>query len=227
MKHRSLVHTVALVMMAMNISADAGTGTSTLTRTAREALLGVPAEIGPERDALEAYRRLQLEGDEFYTKHDAEIHRLHHRAYENITRAVTGDRITFEEARDLLDRLVTIGREHLAAEEDLESDAIPTIAKLEQLDTDITDAMTERADADTMSPEIDRLYWLMEAATRFAEASDMSSSSASRLRRNLDRQLADETNAKSDGVLSERERHDLLKSSLRTWAGFVYTFRNN
>ena len=227
MKHRSLVHTVALAMMVMNIPADAAPGSSSLTRAAREELLGVPAEIGPDRDAFEAFRRLQFEGDEFYTKHDSEIHRLHRQAYKNITHAVTGDRITFAEARSLLDRLVAIGQEHLVAEEEQEGDATPTIAKLEQLDSDIFDSMTERANPDSMSPEIERLYWLMETATRFAEASEMSSASTSRLRRNLDRQLADETSAKSDAVLSERERYDLLKASLRTWAGFVYTFRNH
>jgi hypothetical protein len=175
---------------------------------------GQASELGLVHDGFEAYRNLQFDGDAFFSKTEKGVHAHYRKAYRSIVRNVVRERITMAQAQEFLSRLVEIGKAHAEASDHTEPG-------LEKLDVDIEVAITERADLAKMTPEINRIEWLMEEFVRFAANGGLKTSAASRLGRDLESLLSEETSAKSGSNFRDRERRDLMKATLETWVKFI------
>ena len=180
---------------------------------------GQPYELGLVRDAFEAYRLLQLDGDAFFSKTEREVHGHYRQSYRSIVHHVVRERITMEQAQGFLTRLLEIG----AAHADVPGE---TDTQLARLDIDIESAVTERVDAEKVTPEVNRIEWLMEEFVRFAQAGGLKSAAASRLERELGSLISEEESAKAGSNFRDRERRDLLKVTLETWLRFVRLARS-
>ncbi len=212
----ALVTATTLLLLLANSPARPPAGNSGLGNNPapRNIPVGQSAELGLVRDGFEAYRNLQLDGDAFFSKVEKEVHGHYRKAYRAIVNNVVRERISMEEAQGFLTRLPELGAAH--AEESGETDT-----RLSKLDIDIEFAITERADIEKMTPEVNRIEWLMEEFVRYAKNGGLKSSAASRLERELESLISEETSAKAGSNFRDRERRDLMKVTLETWIRFV------
>jgi len=187
-----------------------------------EKLDGSLQELGPKAaDIFKAWTVARIDGAEYFTKEQNEIRREYLKLGKKISTAVIEDRLQESAGRQYFSELLKIGKK-------AKEGNAPTSASLKALDSAVQGSLVDKANAETLTPRLNKLQWLMgEIALYASDSSAMSSGKQSMVKRRLLALEQKEESAKKDKKISDRERERLMKSGLSIWKIIVEDLRED
>lgn len=180
---------------------------------------GVVQELGKAGDRFLAWRVANLEGAEWFTKNQEELREKYREVERKIREAVAEDRLEEKIGREFLVTLVTVGKGAQTGDE-------ATEASLENLDDAVQNATEDKAKAETLTPRLNRLQWLISEVLYYGSASStLSDGKVNSLTRKLLATEEKEAKAKEDGEISERELEKLEEATMDIWVALIKEYR--
>lgn len=187
-------------------------------------------ELGITRDKLETYRKLTFEGFRYYVKAEETQRLLHAAIYQKIRDNTINERLTVTRARELVRELLEISRNNAAIREEGQAPGDgpnPVVqGHLADLDKKVDEALIEKVNPETLTPDLNRREWLMDELIHFGSDTSLSAKRVASLVRRLETLLAAEDSAKESGSLSNSERDKLLKETVETWTVFLRALKS-
>jgi hypothetical protein len=130
---------------------------------------------------------------------------------EKIRKATLEDRLGGKDSRTLLMKGLKMN--------ELVAKGVGNIdAKLEALDAEVDQALTDSVNAATLTPRLNELQWLINESLIYgAKKKQLSAAKVSSINRNLIAHEEKEGEAKKDGRLTDLERKRLDEGALKIW----------
>ncbi|MDA7888444.1 hypothetical protein N9A86_03595, partial [Akkermansiaceae bacterium] len=170
-------------------------------------------------DVFKAWSVARIEGAEYFTKDQDELRQVYLDVGFKISRAVVEDRLQEAAGRQYFEELLKIGERNKGGAEATET-------SLAALGASVQAALIDKAKAETLTPRLNNLQWLIgEIALYAKETSALSSGKQSMIKRKLLSLEEKEENMKQDGEISDRERERLMNSGLDIWKVIVEGLR--
>lgn len=166
-----------------------------------------------------AWRVAYLEGGEWFTKEQEELRESYREVERKIREAVAEDRLEEKKGREFLVTLVKIGKDAGAGDKATET-------SLENLDDAVQQETEDKAKAETLTPRLNKIQWLISEVLYYGTTSSiLSNGKMSSLNRKLLSNEEKEDKAKEDGELSERELEKLEEDALEIWETLIKAYR--
>ncbi|MDA7881062.1 hypothetical protein N9A94_02030 [Akkermansiaceae bacterium] len=199
---------------------DAQAQRFTMDENKPKKLMGSLSELGPKAaDVFKAWSVARIEGAEYFTKDQDELRQVYLDVGFKISRAVVEDRLQEAAGRQYFEELLKIGERNKGGAEATET-------SLAALGASVQAALIDKAKAETLTPRLNNLQWLIgEIALYAKETSALSSGKQSMIKRKLLSLEEKEENMKQDGEISDRERERLMNSGLDIWKVIVEGLR--
>lgn len=180
---------------------------------------GMVQELGKAGDRFVAWRVAYLEGAEWFTKEQEELRESYREVERKIREAVAEDRLEEKKGREFLVTLVKIGKDAGAGDKATET-------SLENLDDAVQQETEDKAKAETLTPRLNKIQWLISEVLYYGTTSStLSNGKMSSLNRKLLSNEEKEDKAKEDGELSERELEKLEEDALEIWETLIKAYR--
>jgi hypothetical protein len=152
-----------------------------------------------------------MEGAESFSKYQAEVREKYQELISKIRTATVEDRLDGKEARSLLMKALKVNE--VAAK-----GGSPVSDQLKALDSEVNAALTDGANAATLTPRLNELQWLMSETLIYGSISkELGAAKVFSINKKLIALEKKEAEAKKDGELSDNERRRLDEGAMKIW----------
>lgn len=165
------------------------------------------ADLGKAADRFEAWRIAKLDGAETFSKSDEEVREEYQKLISKIVKSTLEDRLEGEKARFFISDALKIAALGASVSD-----------KLKALEAEVDSAITDSAKAETLTPRLNRLQWLIGETLMYGSyANEFSDAKISSIDKKLIALEEKEAKAKEDGKLTDLERERLDEGASKIW----------
>jgi len=122
-------------------------------------------DLGKAADRFEAWKIAKLQGAETFSKYEEEVREKYQELIAKIEKATLEDRLAGSKARALLSQ--ALGMHELA-----EGGGASVSEQLETLESELTAALTDDAKAETLTPALNKLQWMISETLIYGSKSE-------------------------------------------------------
>ncbi len=168
-------------------------------------------DLGKAADRFQAWKTAKLEGAESFSKYQEEAREKYQALIGKIQKATVEDRLDGKEARGFLARALNVNEIAAKGGGTVES-------QLKALEAQVDGAMTDSANAETLTPRLNQLQWLIgETLIYGSKTKELSAAKVGSINKKLIALEEKEAKAKKDGKLTDLERKRLDEGAMKIW----------
>lgn len=171
---------------------------------------GLP-DLGKAADRFQAWKTAKLEGAESFSKYQEEVREGYQKLLDKIEKATIEDRLDGTEARKFLLRALKITEGAVQGGGTVEE-------QIKALEASVDSALTDGVNAETLTPALNKLQWLISETLIFgSKSNELSKAKVSSINKKLMALEEKEAKYKEDGRLTDLERKRLDEGASKIW----------
>ena len=168
-------------------------------------------DLGKAADRFQAWKIAKIGGAESFSKYEVEVREKYQGLIEKIKKATIEDRLDGKKARGFIVKALGINNGSAKGGGTVES-------KLKALEAEVDGALTDSANAETLTPSLNQLQWLIgETLIYGSKTKELSAAKVNSINKKLIALEEKEAKAKKDGKLTNLERKRLDEGAMKIW----------